>query len=305
MNFNEFYFTEMLVIGEPKDNGYVVAFDKWIWALNRTEEQHKDITDKLGIDLDSGMDDYDFITNIQEKISDILAGQIHGKTLYLYDYGSFKADPKSSVLVKKVVRQLNLNSVKYIEDVDSTETKVTKKKIVGEISDIAYHGTSSKYLQAIISKGLKSGESDSNYAKIGVHHSDLVFFATRIGEAMHHAIHAVQQKKGIAIILEFTIPDKDQIIADFDVEKMTDKDIYYGDTGERGKYTSKSYQQNPDKLSKHFGVYGYKGRIPSSFIKYIYVATKPNDEMYNINDFKKMKPKAAIKYVNFMEEMGY
>lgn len=69
MNFNEFYFTEMLVIGEPKDNGYIIAFDRWIYLLNGSEEQRKDILDKLGIDADDmiGMDDYDFITQIRSE----------------------------------------------------------------------------------------------------------------------------------------------------------------------------------------------------------------------------------------------
>jgi hypothetical protein len=306
MNFNEFYFAEMLVIGQPKNEKYIIAFDKWIYVLDDepNQEVFLEILNKLGLketdkfDLE---DTYSFITNIQEYVGDVLIGQIQKKNLYLYDYGTFKSDPKSSVLVKKVVNQLKLNSATYIEDTDSTETKVSKKKMTMQVPDIAYHGTTMKYLSSILSKGLKASESDTNYEKQGIYHDDLIFFATRIGEAMHHALHTASEKGGVPIIIELTIPDKDQIIADYDVEKMSNKDLYYGDTGEREKFQSKSYQQDPNKLSKHFGVYGYKQRIPASFIKAVWVAQKPVDELYSIKDFKKMKPKTVLKYYH----LGY
>jgi len=309
----EFYLNEMIVIGKPENQNYVVAFDKWIYVLENepNEEVFLDILKKLGLDerdewgnLDKNFDfedTYQFITNVGENLGDVLIGQINDKNLYLHEYGSFKADPKSSILVKKVVQQLKLNSVTYIEDMDSTETKVTKKKMTAEIPDIGYHGTSSKYLEAILSKGLMAGEADSNFAKQGIYHPDLVFFATRIGESIYHATTTSSQKGGVAVIIEFQISDKDQIIADYDVEKMTDKDTYYGNTGERSKYSAKSFKQDPDKLSKHFGVYGYKKRIPASFIKAVWVATKPSNEIYSIKDFKKMKPKTALKQI----EMEY
>jgi hypothetical protein len=298
MRFEDFYLNEMIVIGKPQDKKYIVAFDKWIWIIDdESKEELKDIAEKLKMDYNEE-NAYSFLQSVSENYGDVLVGQISGKNLYLMDYGSFKADPKSSILVKKVVNQLKLNSASYIEDFDSTETKISKKKMTAEIPNIGYHGTSSRYLSAIVSKGLKSGESDSNYARQGIHHPDLVFFTTRIGEAMHHAQTTASQKGGVPIILEFEIPDKDQIIADYDVEKMTKSDIYYGNTGDRGKYQAQAYKQDPDKLSKHFGVYGYKQRIPSKFIKSVWVATKPSDEIYNIKDFKKMKPKTVLKMID-------
>jgi hypothetical protein len=311
MKFLEHYLQEMILLGnKPKDKHLVIAFNKWIWVLDsdqNTSELKRDILSKLELEdeieiLDDEFekeDDYDFITSIQEKISDVLAGQIQGKTLYLYDYGSVKQDPKSSILVKKVVQALKLNSSSYIEDLDSTETKVSKKKMIGNVGDLAYHGTSSKYLDNILKFGLKAGEADSNYSQAGIYHPDLLFFSTRIGEAMHHAIHTASKVNGNAIIIAFKIPDKDQIIADYDIEKLTRSDKYYTDMG---KYNdSQSYIKDPDKLSKIFGVYGYKKRIPASFISHVYVGTKPVDDLYAITDFKKMKPKTALKTI----ELGY
>ena len=325
MNFTEFYLNEMIIVGsKPIDQDYIIAFDKWIWILNdkkpddQTEFQNisnrlkvfKDIGTKIGMDnekikrLTRNEDIYDFITGIQEEFGDILVGQVQGKNLYLYDYGSFKQDPKSSVLVKKVIQQLKLSSASYVEDLDSTETKISKKKMDAKIPDIAYHGTSSKYLDKIARFGLRAGEAESNYAKQGIEHPDLVFFATRIGEAMHHATHTANQVGGVSIILEFTIPDKDQIIADYDVEKLTDNPTHYVGVG-RDKppyaYSPKSFQQDPDKLSRMFGVYGYKGNIKPIFIKNVYVSSKPADETYSIKDFKKMKPKTLLRQI----DMGY
>lgn len=314
MNFVDHYLNEMVVVGpKPKDQDYVIAFDKWIYILNDEMANKQDvikqiakqIQDDLGLQDDdieriSEKDDvYDFITNIQEEFGDILVGQINGKNLYLYDYGSFKHDPKSSILIKKVVQQLKLNSASYFEDTDSTETKVTKKKMIGKTGSIGYHGTSSNYFERIMKYGIKPGESDSNYSKQGIYHDDLVFFATRFGEALHHSIHTANEKGGIAIVIEFKIPDSDAIVADFDVTKLTGSDKYY--TGMGNDSYSKSYNKDPDKLSREFGVYGYKGRIPASFITKVYVATKPTDEVYSVSDFKKISPKTLLKQI----DMGY
>ena len=307
MTFKEFYLNEMLIVGKPLDGAYVVAFDKWIWILSEDDENKQnlfnDIADKLKMDEPQDPDVLEFIRGIQEKINDVLIGTINGKNLYLLDYGSFKLDPKSSILVNKVVKQLKLNSASYTEDLDTTETKVPKKKMTMQIPDVVYHGTSSKYLERIMSIGLRPSEADSNYASQGIYHEDLIFFATRIGEAMHHAVHTAVQKGGIPVILEMRIPDKNLVIADYDVEKMTNKPTHYVGTGPaRNVYSGQSIKQDSDKLSKEFGVYGYKGNIKPIFIKNVYVATEPADDVYDIStDFKKMKPKSAIKNIEYLE----
>jgi hypothetical protein len=299
MRFEDFYLNEMIVIGKPQDKKYIVAFDKWIWIIDdESKEELKDIAEKLKMDYNEE-DVYSFLQRVSENYGDVLVGQISGKNLYFMDYGSFKADPKSSILVKKVVNQLKLNSASYIEDFDSTETKVTKKKMIGKTGSIAYHGTSSIYFERIMKYGIKSAESDSNYSKQGIYHNDLVFFATRFGEALHHSTHTANEKGGTPIVIEFKIPDPDAIVADFDVEKLTGSDKYY--TGMGKDSDSKSYNKDPDKLSKMFGVYGYKGRIPASFINKVYVATKPVDEVYSVGDFKKMTTKNLLRQI----EMGY
>ena len=310
MNFKNFFLlNEMLVVNPISSPEYVLAFDKWIYLFG------KETNKKLFLDIikkipsiedwdkyEDIQDNYDFLTVLKEEVPDVLVGYINGKNLNLLSIGSFTPDPRSSPLIQKVLKQLKLNSVSYTEDLESTETKVTKKKTTSTIPDIAYHGTSSIYLNSILSKGLMAGESDSNYAKQGIYHPDLVFFSTRIGEALHHSLATAQQKKGVPVILEFKIPDKDQIIADFDLEKLTGKDIYYGNVQGNSSRMS-SYQKDPNKLSKHFGIYGYKKRIPSSFISAVWIPKDLNsvNPSLELVDFVK----TSINKIKKMMDYGY
>lgn len=316
MRFKDFYeavISEMIIQGRPpEDKDYVIAFDKWIWALDEDdldEEVMQDIADKAGLDKEPDTSDvYSFITSLQEEKDDILAGQITGDNLYLYDYGSFKLDPKSSILVKKVVKQLGLDSASYIEDVDSTETTVSKEEMKGKMPDVAYHGTSTRYLDSILRKGLRPSEADSNYAKQGIHHPDLIFFSTRIGEAMHHAQHTALEKGGEPIILAFKVKDKDQVIPDYDVETLTGKSSFYDFHNPESSSFGKAYNKKGGSLSREFGVYGYKGKILPMHFTTAWIANKPAEDVYNIeNDFVELEIegiKAVIDKIGDWESEG-
>lgn len=303
MSFRNFYLlNEMIVSGSLTDFSHLLAYGKWIYLFEETnnneETRQKILTDlKLNPEIFSNIKDIqDFLAEIVDRVSDVVVGTIRNKKLTVFNAG-IKVDPKSSTLIKKIVQTLKLKSVDYWEDVESTETTVPKKKILGNIPDIVYHGTSSIYLLSILRKGLVAGEAESNYAKQGIIHPELIFFASRIGEAVHHAETTFRQKGGIPVILELKIPDKDQIIADYDIEKMTQNNQYYKniDSPSRLKY-SQSYQQNPDKLSKHFGIYGYKKRIPASFIHSVWLGSpEPESGFYELVDFKKFKPQRVLK----------
>ena len=317
MRFKSFMqLNEMLVIGKPVKRANVVAFDKWIWLIDpdapstENEKIFLDIIKKLGIDQrdEHGNliksfefdDAASFISNIMEYKADVLVGRIQNKELSLFS-GGFQLDPKSSVLVKKVVNQLGLKSATYDDDLDSTERKVTKKKMTGQTGSTGYHGTATKYLRSILSKGIRPMQASSNYQKQGIEHQDLIFFSTRLGEAMGHAVHTAVGTKSLPVIIEFAIPDKDLVVADYDVEKMTGKDIHYRETGPASKGGT-TYKTDPDKVSREVGVYGYHGNVNPVFIKYIYVPLKDDPDVYNIEkDFKKMKPKAALRYMEMMD----
>lgn len=307
-SFKEYYLNEMLVIGnKPKENDHIIAFDKWIWILSEEDQElqtkMEDIVDKLSavesgdieyIKNNIGDDIWSFLQAVIENFGDVLVGQVNGKNLYLHK-GQFQLDPKSSVLIKKVVTQLKLSKASYMDDAESTTVNVTKKKITGNIPSIAYHGTSSNYFDKIMRTGLRASQADSNYEKQGIVHYDLVFFSTRFGEAMDHGIYTANLKGGRSIVLELEIPNKNLVIPDYDVEKLTGTDQYYSDI--YGKANGTSYKKDPFKLSKEFGIYGYKGRIPASFIKKVYVAMEDKD-YYEVKDFKKMNPKQLQRLID-------
>lgn len=311
MRFEEhYYLQEMIVSGKPEEGSYIVAFNKWIWVLDEeTPDKNiiKDIISKIPEDIDTEYvedeteDTYDFITSLSESVEDILIGRLTDNELYIEARGSFTLDPKSSILVKKVVKQLGIDSVSYMEDLESTETSVHKTDIKGKIPSTVYHGTSSNYLISISKIGLHPSKSESNYLDQGIAHHDKIFFSTRIGEAMHHATHTAHKQGGVPIILEMKIPDKAKIVADYDVEDMTGKNEFYNYhyRGER-----KVSQDKPMSLSKEFGVYGYKGNIKPRFIDSVYVSTKGEDaEVYSIDEFVELDMKEALEEL-FPEEYG-
>jgi hypothetical protein len=298
--YSEDTINEMLVVGD-KNNDMIIAFDKWIYLVNDddTDIEMQNIKDEIATNLnfeqyDEAASMYDFMIRISETYPDVLVGNIRDKNLYIQNYSSFKLDPKSSILVKKVVDTLKLKSVNVSQR--DYDVKVPKKKIVGEIPDIAYHGTTSKYLDGILRIGLRPNERGSNWADQGIEHRDKIFFTTLIDEAMGHARMTAHKKGGIPIILELQIPDKDLMIADYDVEGETGAHEFYDYHVQSNKST---YKSKPMSLSKEFGIYGYKGNIKPVFIKNIYVAIKPADEVYSMDDFKKMKPKTAARYIEY------
>ena len=128
-----------------------------------------------------------------------------------------------------------------------------------------YHGTTSNYLENILKFGLVPGESKTNYE--GISHPTAVFFSSRMEEAQHHAVHTAGKVGGDPVIVNLKVPDPDLLIPDYDV------DMGAGDTGcyDYICHTLRSRQAgNLDtdsfSLSREVGVYGYKGRVPSSAI---------------------------------------
>lgn len=290
MTFKEFYLNEMFVIGKPVNNAIIVAFDKWIWILQEDGDlQNKidDIISKLpnGSMFEGNKQLSTFISTLSFHYKDVLVGQIQGKSLKIINGFDTKLDPKSSNIVKKVIDQLGLTSVNYTKDRYNKSSYIQKDEIKNIIPDIAYHGTTTKYLDNILKFGIRPNESKTNYK--GVQHENLIFFSTRIEEAMSHAVNASDKKGGYPVIIEFRISDKDLIIADFDAESDTGNNKYYP----QFKKTDYSLVRNkrmiddPLKFSKEIGVYGYKGNIkPNNFI-YLYI----NDDPDIGNDLKKYK----------------
>ena len=324
---------ELLVHGSLNDtkgpNVNVIAHGKDLWVMRELppsesperERLFKQLSKALGVELDPEGPWYDTLGDVAyhtdefEDRSDILFGDVDKDSMTLNIQGSFstfKLDPRSSLLVKKVVDTLGIRNVTYMYG-DDAEAEVHGSEVRGEMPTAAYHGTTITYLRSIFKFGLVPGKSETNYE--GIVHNDAVFFSTRFDEALHHAVHTASKKGGHPVVLELRVPDKDKLIPDYDV------DIGAGDTGcydyicsklrdKQKKYYDKEMKQKSSTLSKEFGMYGYKGRIPSSFIKSYYILMNPADNDIDVwhsskEDFTRMNQKQASIYIDTFENYGY
>ena len=242
----------------------------------------------------NAVEDFDeFINRMMEFAPDILVGRYDKgeKTIYLNTNQQFS--PTSSLLLKKVVKQLGIKHVTKAEfdgEGDEVEQGYSKKKILGRVPDIIYHGTTSKYLGNILRYGLKPNESDSNFRQQKIYNPNEVFFAADFNISQFYAFNARGLNGGIPIILQMGIPDKDLLKPDFDADTSSTQPQYYahkGGLGRQGRSDMSSVG-----LSREQGKWGYSGRIPASFIQWIYV--------YRENDKKwiKLKPTTVNKLLS-------
>jgi 8-oxo-dGTP pyrophosphatase MutT (NUDIX family) len=305
--------SEMFVKGDP-DGENIVAYRENIWRMGDipSDEVREDINKAVGIEAEwEGF--YDLKEELDnESRMDVLFGSLleGGKTLYIEQIGSFKLDPKSSILVKKVVKELGARKVVYASGFDSEdEEEIPSYGAKGKIADVMYHGTTSNYLENILKFGLVPGESKTNYE--GISHPNAVFFSSRIDEALHHAIHTAGKVGGDPVIVNLNVPDPDLLIPDYDV------DMGAGDTGcfDYICHTLRSRQAgNLDtdsfSLSREVGVYGYKGRVPASAIFAYDILMNAEDRSRDdvayasVTDFTEATPEEAATYIETKDNLG-
>jgi 8-oxo-dGTP pyrophosphatase MutT (NUDIX family) len=304
--------SEMFVKGDPEGNN-IVAYRQNIWRLQDEvdEETKEEINQALSVE-----DDWDDVRDLQEiledaKRSDVLVGGLNWSRpnyLHLERVGSFFLDPKSSILVKKVVKELGASGVTYMPS-DAGDEQLSHRQLRGKIPDIMYHGTTTDYIPGLLKFGLVPGEKETNYE--GISHPDAVFFSSRFDEALHHAAHTAGKVGGDPMVVALRIPDKALMIPDYDV------DVGSGDTGcydyicqslrdrQRGDLDVDSFS-----LSREVGVYGYKGRIPASFLQEYNILMNAQEqglEMWDVTeaDFASGTPEEAGIYYETKREFGY
>jgi len=314
MSFIKHYYTEdelmneMLLKGKRKsgESQEIMAFNKWIYFLDdeapdweKTKQEivaNLNLEDKMDEDDLEGIDVTDLKQQVSEYVPDVLIGTVDDyNNLYVDSYVGFKLDPKSSILIKKVVKQLGIEDVEYARDDYGSET-TSKYEIKGKIPDVAYHGTTSEYLDEISRIGLRPGAKESNWlaGAIKIEHPDKIFFSTRFDEAQGHAQMTAGKRGGYPMVVEFKIPDKDKMVADYDVEVQTgqhmdgdsDVTLYYTHMNKPTHGSEKTHKEKPFSVSKEFGIYGYKGAIPPKFIQSYWVAVgKEPEEVYGQDDY--------------------
>lgn len=316
MDFKQFLL-EMIVHKESEQPEYVVAFRGDIWLLDDNSDFEKikaSITanhNKLqNHPSNREMDDYyDLEGWIKDVVPDAIAGSIRNKKLYL------AIDPESnyavtSPLIKKVVNTLKLRSVSYsvsipLSDGNEKDLEIKKKDIKGNFPDFAYHGTSGKNILSLLKFGIAplsnihgdviNRNVKSNFPQI-ISHGDLIFLTSNLNKAEWHAEISSHNQKGHPIILQVKIPDKSLIVPDFDVDSRSDRTNYQ----HKPDIFSAVYSVNSLKASKHSGIFGYKGRIPASFIMSVLIYNK------RLNKWVSAKPDRVMKlYQTWDSDMWY
>lgn len=311
--------TELVEKGE---GDYIVAWNKWIWRFEDTdftedeEESVKEIAEVLGIDEIEGITEWSDLQDVlREERPDVLQGIITGDELEINDSSQWTFDPKSSVLVKKVVNHLGLEGVNVSDEYDTSFSH--KEDIKGNTPDGAYHGSASDYLYDILRIGIRplqtSGVS-TNYDE--VEHYSRIFFTTHPKFAGHHANNAAsggrgdKKGKGLPIVFGFTIPDKSKLTADYDIDTMSSMTHYdyLQHMQDKHRQHSSIMSGSSQQLSREFGVYGYEGWIPPKYIHTLWINPSPEDYKTNLNNWEEFdirNKEELARAIQFIESMGH
>ena len=313
---NKIMISEMFVRGEPEGTN-IVAHRENIWKLTDqpSEDIKREIDETLGIETE--WDDFFELNQAleEEYRADVLVGQLERSSLSLNleidKAGRYRLDPKSSVLVKKVAKELGVRNVSYRYDNEADDEEVVSSyDRKGKVAKIMYHGTCSEYLNKILRLGLVPGRSDTNYE--GIIHPDAIFFSSRFEESIYHSFHTAQRAGGDPVVVSLKVPDPALLIPDYDV------DMDAGDKSGCFDYICSALRSRQEKdldidsfsLSREVGIYGYKGRIPASHLLEYHILANAEEsdwDSMNVsqNDFTRATPEEAKIYAFNKEEHGY
>lgn len=297
---------EMRVV-KISDGSGIIAYGDKIWLFDEdtdwTLEQFEDLVRTAKIDLTKmyGNKDGDMevaLEQFQDSASsfiedlerhDIFIGSMGNGILYQDFRHDMAFDPKSSVLVKKVAAQLGLDMSALQSDMSGNEELVHKSNMKG-VPHIttAYHGTTTKYIDSIMKIGLRPRNvtrSKTNYSNI--EHVDAIFFTTKIGKAMYHA-HTATRHGGLPLIISFSIPDQAKIIPDYDIDINSGGETYAHIQKYLGRASVNKMTGEPVKLSREFGIYGYRGSIPPKFIndEFLIMMGSDDDDELSMESFQ-------------------
>lgn len=268
----------------------------WIFGNNFIPDELQSMCSALGINYNSS-DDPDSIREQCESRPDILVGHITNKKLSIDTISG--QNPYTSSLIKKVVKQLKLKGVIVNgndTNGDEDEYMVSKNKMVGNIPDILYHGTNNKYAKRICKIGLDPNVEHGNWDKQGIKHH-YVFLAADPRLAMFHAYNSCNLSDEIPVIFEVRVPDKSQLIIDYDVansmygqEHPEVSKLGYNLKNEYGLEQAEIIQQHSGDidLNTQMGIFGYRLRIsPTNFTRILTPLIPKEYEVVRLEKWKK------------------
>lgn len=222
--------------------------------------------------------------------TNIFSGKVDGDTLIPFSKYITSHSPRSSDLVKKIMKTLGLKYVDYhYSDYDDTDEDFSDSSMLEFwqlLEDgVWWHGTNSNALfgkGGIAKKGLVPGGSigKTNWGELGVSHDKVVSLAKDPEIVFFHARNSTSKGNGFPVILGFELPDPDKVIADYDMDRETTDSLEVFDDVRTAHDASREERHKKDnwapkkpmdpkdsrKTSLDVGIIGYLGRIPANFI---------------------------------------
>jgi len=294
----------------------ILAYDKYIYfvmdedtvALAKLSEiinKNKTTSFKINTDADyNGM-----LEEIIEYYPNILVFEYdsdENDTIILNAKNEFRQDYRTSKYVidtfKKLNREFNIDFMKVVDNVDNDQmdtiedTYYLKALIDDWEEDIKYtklpkyiyHGTSIKYLEDILKRGIQPSAEKSNYD--GIRHKSRIFFASDKVNTMFHANKAAFQTKQPPIILQIDSSGLDINKIDFDYDFYTTYVAKKDANHDYSKIGSPVDTYNPKTLAKlkdkyvgaTYRKFAYKGILFPKYIVAIHYNTNQDNSTFNV-----------------------
>jgi hypothetical protein len=296
------FLNEMIVHRVSQNPNIVIAFRQHLWLLGDGDnDEVRKILDTIVKEnpktpeyfKDYRVSDlHDFGSRLIDAIPDSFYGSWDAKQKVLWVGTSHdKMAVTTSPLAKKVAQTLGARSIQYsaYDSASSNEftVKVGRQRLKGDWPDVAFHGTTSEYIESILIKGIAPFQSGSNWAQQGVHHDDKVFFTANLEEAKGHAAMTARKTRGIPVVVAAKIPDKNLILPDYDIDSEAGRSTY--DHERDRKEFDSIFSVDSTRASKHAGRFAYKGRVPASHIVYLLVWSSHREQWMKISKFNRLK----------------
>lgn len=265
---------------KDKDHKYILIYKENLFIL----DENSNFTSALGtLELHPGYDKYvshstdvyDFLQMASDMGPDVLVGEWLPNNKALIVWSSREIIPQTSLQVKKAAQHLGVKVITYrylgsVESGDMMEKDIPIKKIKGEIPRVMYHGTSNRELESILKWGLDPTRGTSNFTRQGIYHPYHIFLAANFEAAQFYAWNAAQNNKSsyyrYPVILEIKVPDPNLLAPDYDADITAGQNSYY----DRDNLFIDKASMKATGLSRETGKWGYKGRIPATFITWIH-----------------------------------
>lgn len=285
----------------------VIAFRGHLWVFDPQEassELINSIAEITGADYPR-LDSWPLLVNrIRTERPDIFFGHLDRPKKILYipkPKMMFPPNPLVSPEIKKIANALGVKHVDWQPSEDQDPLTYEMDEIGHDRPQFGFHGTNLRRMGSILRFGLTPNEDQSNWA---VKFPGLVFFTVNPIAASRYAMRATRfSERDHPVMIQFNIPDPDRIVPDYDVSaKMigkTNQTTNLGYTTAGGDDYTNSLDQtvlkhNPKtKFWKQAGVFGYKGRIPASQFRAIWISEEPGEPI----DFHRDRPMSVRSFI--------